>query len=106
MPLLPDSWTQVLDNVRQALEESLARAAEREQAIPPPAPEEWEARWRSLAERLQGRPDGLDGLLRRAEAEAAAADAALAEAGEAAGGWLRAAAETGQRLAKWATDSV
>jgi hypothetical protein len=100
---LPAGWTEVLDQIQRGLEQAVAAAAEREQALQaddsPPNGE-------PLPEPPSARGENLDALVRRAEANVAAVEAVLDAGLDDVRRWQEAAAYLRRRLAERAGRSV
>jgi hypothetical protein len=97
--MLPESWTDVLDRIQQALAEAIAVAEQRERAAEAPEPAATEERWQALSAALDERFAALRASIEQSEWQAAEADVQLGGAALALQAWLEAAAAAGQRLA-------
>jgi hypothetical protein len=95
-PVLPPTWTQVLEAMQRSLAEALAAVGE--PAAPAAAPER-RPPWQDALARLDGRLGQLDASSRQAEQGATAVEAELAGGAEAVRRWLAAAAANRQALA-------
>jgi hypothetical protein len=107
-PVLPPSWLQVLEKIEESLAGTLARTAEREQALAP-APADVagrDAAWQKALARLDDRLAALDDCAGRAARAAAAADAALADGADGLDRWLRAAQAAAGKVADGAGGAV
>lgn len=106
--MLPSAlaWTDVLDNVQQALAQTEADAARAEQALgssPSPASSDAE---RQMLEQQQERFNRLHACVARAEQTAAQAEAALQDSEEVLRRWVAEAEALRGRLANRATPPV
>jgi hypothetical protein len=94
-PVLPPSWTEVLEAMQRSLAEVLAAVPD-----PPPASAGSDVPpWQADLERLDRRLAELDASSRRAEENATSLEAELAGGADAFRRWLAAAAASRQALA-------
>ena len=103
-PALPAVWTQVLDQIQQALTEALRATEERASALDAQAPEDT-GKQRDLSAVIEAltSPAERTSVSQEAMAEA---EQALAAAQAALERWLAAAGQVGQRLAEQAARAV
>ena len=78
-PVLPPSWTQVVDQLQEAIQQALAAHPEPEPLTAAPE-RDWQVRRQQTWQRLQRRQEAFTARLARLEQEATAADNDLAAA--------------------------
>src|SRR5262249_43826340 len=100
-PILPETWTAVLDTIQDTLSRTIAATTERERTMdlagPPPAPAAMSANT-DVA--------GIANLVSRTEQQTGEVDAVLADAEKSLLRWLREIREVGQTLAKGGTVGI
>jgi hypothetical protein len=104
VPVIQTTWTTILDNVEQALTQTLTEVAERERQLEPPlspaaSAEDLERGWRQRLEQCDLRLRDLEACVLEARRNAAEADAALQASEETLQAWLTTATATRQKLA-------
>jgi hypothetical protein len=85
--ILPPSWGEVLDRIRDSINDVLATSAPELPALPPPASQDWSTGLDRIDERLVA----LDRAVARAEQSATESDAALAQTAKELEDWAQAA---------------
>ena len=104
-PVLPPFWTQVVDQLQEAIQQALAAHPEPD-PLPASPERDWQVRRQQTWERLRQRQEAFTGRLARLEQEATAADDELAAALAALERWRAALAETRRSLADQAGRTV
>jgi flagellar biosynthesis chaperone FliJ len=105
IPVLPPSWTQVVDQLQEAIQQALAAHPEPEPVLATPD-RDWQDRRRETWQRLQQRQEAFTGRLARLEQEATAADDELAAVLAALARWSAALVEIQGSLADRAGRTV
>jgi hypothetical protein len=101
-PVLPNDWTNVLENVREVLIQTAKSAAERERRlvheIPSLPKKEKRKAWNESLEHFEDRLRLFQSAVQKAEEDASDADLALADAEKALQQWLARARESSQKV--------
>ena len=101
-PMLPNDWSNVIENVQEVLTQTAKSAAERERRLLHEGPSVQKRKkgmaWNESLEHFEERLQLFQSAVQKAEDDAELADAALADAEKAIQNWLARARESCQKL--------